>query len=235
MYYKSKIPVLFFVFLAGFLISVKLTNAQEKEISKKSRTEYILRGKAFSSFIVEDVWISSVSLGMEVKFADRFSIVADAVYSRWKFEKEVYIGTNYEEYNEYSKYDTRNYLAFELRYYPKLNWVSYQWKWYFNVFSKIGQRIVHVQNNYPKDEGEIYRIRGTFNDLGLSLGVQVGRRFGFDFNAGAALRTESRTEEVYHDQAPFSLNEINKEQRWIGNVRLHLYYNLSRKQSKTWL
>ena len=217
------------VVIFGFILFTNTTFSQQEGLPTEKGTEFILRGKALSMVIIEDRWLSSISLGIELRIKERFSIVADAVYSRYKYEEEVYFGNNYEKYTEFSKYDTRNYLAFEIRYYPKLNWVSNEWKWYINLFSKIGKRNLHVQDQFPREEGDVYRLNGNFNDIGSSIGVQAGKRFGVDFNVGVAYRTESRTEEVFHDQAPFTINEVNNEQRWIGNVRFHFYYNLSKK------
>jgi len=133
--------------------------AQSQNEESDKNMEYFLRAKVLGFVIIEDIWVRSFSIGTEIRYNKRYSLVADLVHFRWKYEKEVYTTPgNYEDYTEFALYDSRNYIALEFRYYPQFNKLSNFYQPYLNIYSKFGARFIHVQDNYPLDKNEIYRL-----------------------------------------------------------------------------
>ncbi len=190
--------------------------------------QLLARGKALGFVIIEDRWVRSFSAGAELKLYDQFSIVADIVHFRWRYEEEVHDLPDKEDYSEYSLYDTRNYLALELRYYPKFFRPKYVWP-YINVYSKLGgKRNLYVEEKYPLTEGDVFWLNSSFYDLGFSAGAQMGGRFGVDVSIGAAFRKENKSEQVYHIYSPVTITENDQENRWLGNIRVNFYWNFAK-------
>lgn len=189
-------------------------------------TEYIVRAKALGFVIIEDLWVRTFSAGAEVRWNERFSIAADIVHFRWRYETEVYnVPDDPEAYNEYSEYDPRNYLALELRYYPSfLEFESF--RLYVNGFTKWGKRRTYLENNHPVTTGSTIRLRSDFMDLGTSIGAQIGSNWGFDCNIGAAYRRERIIRDVLNEDQTLS-EEHKTDDHWIPNIRVNFYYNLS--------
>lgn len=214
---KSKCFYLLFA-----LITIHLqTFSQEKE----RNIECILRGKALGFFIIEDRWVQSFSAGTELRFYDQFSIVLDFVHFRYRNETEVYTTPDFSEYDEYSEFDARNYLATELRYYPSY-FSTFKYRPYINVYSKFGKRNLYLEENYPLKEGTLFKLNSDFFDLGASLGMSIGKRFGFDFNLGFAHRFESKSEQFYHENESITYTYNVPNNRWTPNVRVQFYWNL---------
>ncbi len=198
--------------------------SQEKRFIPRPTVEYMLRAKALGMVIIEDLWVHSFSIGSELRFYEQFSLVADLVHFRWRYEEEVHDLPDPEEYNEYSQYDPRNYLAIELRYYPtflKTDYLSF----YVNTFTKFGNRRVYNQDKYPISDGAILRLHSSFYDLGFSAGFEGGEAFGVDVSLGTAYRKELKTEEIFHDNAPTTFIENTHHDRWVPTIRVNFYWN----------
>jgi hypothetical protein len=194
--------------------------------SGRSNFEFLLRGKALGYVIIEDTWVRSFSAGGEIRLNDQFSLCADIVHFRWKFEKEVYPEPgNYDDYLEYALYDARNYIALEARYYPAI--FNSKAKPYLNAISKIGGRFIHIQDEYPPDENEVIRLNSDFRDLGASLGVQIGKTWGFDVNMGAAYRWELKNEDIFQADSNPIYTKVISDNRWSFNIRVNFFLNLS--------
>lgn len=189
--------------------------------------QFFARGKALGFVIIEDRWVRTFSLGTEIKLYKRFSLVADVVHFRWRYEEEVHDLPDPEKYSEYSQYDARNYLAFELRYYPQFKRLSDDFMPYINLFSKFGKRNVRNEDKYPVKDKDVIHINGAFQDVGMSLGFEAGSRFGFDFNMGAVYRWENRDEQVFHLNEPLTYNKNVTQNRWMANIRVSFYWNFS--------
>ena len=191
--------------------------------------EFLLRSKFLSFVIIEDLWPRSHSVGGEFRFGERVSFVADLVHFRWKFEEEVFDLPDPDQYSEYNKLDSRNYVAFEIHHYPQF--VSFgELKMYYAAFSKVGRRHVEVEDQYPTKEEETYRLNGSFYDVGGAVGVQIGRRFGVDINLGAAYRNETKSEDIFHVDLPPTYTHNVSDDRWLFNIRVNMFWNLSREK-----
>lgn len=212
------------VSICCLILFLHSATAQSRAIGN---TEFLLRAKAMGGFIIEDRWMRSFSTGGEVRFYDQFSLVADIVHFRFRNEEEVFDQPDPDYYSEYSEYDSRNYLAIELRYYPPFLKFNESFRMYWNLYSKWGGRHVELQDNYPLKEGTRTRINGEFYDFGTSLGLQGGEFWGVDFNIGAAYRNETRDEDIYHEDGSTSFQGSVEQDRWLLNCRMSLFLNLS--------
>lgn len=209
------------LFLCTFHVS------QAQDIQKP--VEFIARGKALGFVIIEDTWVRSFSVGTEVRFYEQFSLVVDVVHFRWRYEEEVYFGTDFDKsgnYTEYSQYDPRNYLALESRYYPSFLQKK-EFKPYITLLGKWGKQKTYLEDKYPIKEGTVLRSHTRFWDLGPSLGMSYGERFGIDVNIGALYRQANRSEDVFHLDQPVSFVQDIQENLWIPNIRVNFFYNFS--------
>lgn len=202
--------------------------SQEKE----RNVECMIRAKALGFFILEDKWVRSFSAGTELRFYDQFSIVIDIVHLRYRNETEVYTTSDFSEYTEFSEYDSRNYLATELRYYPAY-FSSYSYRPYINVYSKFGKRNLHLEDDFPLKEGTLLNLNSQFYDFGSSLGLEVGKRFGFDFNLGLGHRFETKSEDFYHEDGSKTFTKDVPDYRWTPTIRFQFYWNLGIKKEKS--
>jgi hypothetical protein len=204
-------------------------NAESQDTTvNQSKKEVLLRGKALGFVIIEDHWVRSFSAGGEIRFNEQFSLCADIVHFRWKNEREVYSEPgNYENYEEYALFDARNYIAFEARYYPTIFPKTALVKPYLNALGKIGGRFIHIQDDYPPDDMEVIRLNSDFQDLGASLGIQIGRKWGFDVNLGAAHRWETKNEDIYRENMANLYTKEIPDNRWVFNMRVQFFLNLS--------
>lgn len=189
--------------------------------------QVILRAKALAMVFIEDEWASAVSAGMEIRFYEQFSILADIVHFSYKHELEVPINGSSSNYNEYWQKDDRNYMAYELRYYPSfLEFDMVQF--YVNGFSKIGKRFVHTEELYPLGEDEVSRMTSSIRDYGTSIGMHFGDTWGADLNLGAVYRNEIKFEDIHHHNAPTTYTSNVHDDRWLMNIRFSLFFNLNR-------
>lgn len=210
-----------------WLFLCTLHASQAQDIQKP--VEFIARGKALGFVIIEDTWVRSFSVGTEVRFYEQFSFVVDVVHFRWRYEEEVYFGTDFDQsgnYTEYSQYDPRNYLALESRYYPSFLQRE-KFKPYINVLGKWGKQKTYLEDKYPIEEGTILRSHTRFLDFGPSLGISYGERFGIDVNVGAVYRQATRSEDIFHMDQPVSFVQDIQENLWIPNIRVNFFYNFS--------
>lgn len=215
-----------FLLVGMLLCEASLIFAQDS----KRNVEFIARGKALGFVIIEDVWVRSFSAGTEVKLYEQFSLVVDVVHFRWRYEEEVYFGTDFDKsgnYTEYSQYDPRNYLAFESRYYPSLI-QGEKLKTYLTVLGKWGKQKTYLEDKYPIKEGTILRSHTRFLDFGPSIGISYGERFGIDVNVGAVYRQATRSEDIFHMDQPVSFIHDIQENQWIPNIRVNFFYNFSK-------
>lgn len=215
---------LFFV----LLICTKSLLCIGQEENDYRRFEFLIRAKPLGFVIIEDIWVRSFSIGTEIRYNKRFSLVADLVHFRWKYEKEVYLTPgNYEDYDEFALFDARNYVALEFRYYPQISKLSDFYQPYINLYSKIGGRFIHVQEGYPLDKNEVYRMNSDFYDIGASLGMQIGEKLGFDFNIGAMHRWETQAEDIYQEDGTTVYTKDVNANRFSPNIRVNFFYNFS--------
>lgn len=212
--------------LAIFMIIVSdQICAQEYSIPPQSNLEINVRAKVLGMVFIEDEWARAFSAGTELIFYHHLGVVADIVHMRWKHEREVPINGSYSEgYNEYWQKDARNYMAFELRYYPiyRGDWA---WTPYINTYSKVGRRFLHTHELYPLDsKSEVYRLNSSFYDFGTSLGVRYEEgSFGADVNIGAAYRNELKNEDYFHENGSWSYASNIRHARWIPNIRFSFF------------
>ena len=215
------------LFISILICIVSFTSVGQSE-NEYRRFEYFLRAKALGFVIIEDIWVRSFSIGTEIRYNKRFSLVADLVHFRWKYEKEVYkTPGNYTDYDEFALYDARNYIALELRNYPQISKLSDFYQPYINLYSKFGGRFIHVQDNYPLENNEVYRMNSDFYDFGASMGMQIGEKIGFDFNIGAMHRWETQAEDIYQEDGSTLYTKDVITNRWSPNIRVNFFYNLS--------
>lgn len=215
------------LFMLQFLVLLTGLSAQKKKSSFNRDTELMLRGKALGFVIIEDWWVRTFSGGLEFKHK-QISLVADAVHFRWRYEREVHDLPDSSKYSEYSYYNPRNYLALEFRYYPVFKNISETAYPYLCAISKIGNARNYKQEKYPLSEGEVLNGHSVFYDIGAAIGLRTGDIFGFDFNMGALLRTETFNNEIYHKNDPTTFENNVVRTNWRFNIRVNFYINLSR-------
>lgn len=206
------------IFLAIF--SPILLYSQTEDNLGRRDFEFILRGKVLGFVIVEDDWARSFSAGCEIRYKEQFSITMDAVHFQWRHEEEI-PPTYLVEPNEW---DPRNYAAFEFRYYPRLAFVEQGTRLYLTCFAKFGTRKVYREANYPMTEGSMNRLHSDFHDIGPAVGIQLGDVWGLDINMGGAYRQEVKSEEIFHENAPFTYTYNVWERRWIYNIRVNFFF-----------
>ena len=220
--------LILFLLLASFALS-----AQEAEQSNKS---ILLRGKASTFFIIEDIYFNNWNIGLEYRFAERHSIGIDFVHFRWRFEHDIYIDGMETGYGPDS-YSRRRYLLVDYRYYPFKGLMnSHKIDPYINPFVKMGRRKVWTNepNTFYTDNDfmNIRNQRSDFTDYGLALGLNYNftenDRIGLDVNIGAVYR-ELRIlyEEQYdYDTEVFNERFSGNHSYWKFHMRLNLYFKL---------
>lgn len=201
------------------------SRTQDIDHGEKINLEFMIRAKALGFVIIEDHWVRTFSVGFELRASERFSVVMDAVHFRWMHEYETYPPPN--PYIEYRQWDPRNYIAIEARYYPSLGIMPEDTRLYLTCFSKFGTRRVYCEELYTLEEGEVHALHSDFHDIGPAIGFQLGRRFGLDVNMGAAYRQEVKSEEIYHENAPYTYTYNVWDRRWIYNIRVNFFLNIS--------
>jgi len=216
------------VFILIALLSLDSKSQNYTGMKKKPELEVVLRGKALGVFIIEDIWVRSFSFGTELRFKKRFSFAADIVHLRWRYEREVHDLPDPNQYSEYSYYDPRNYLAFELRYYPKFGDDLVGAKPYVNLFSKIGRRREYGESKFPFHDGDEFSAKSNFFDIGTCVGAQIGELGGLDVNLGAVYRSEKRDVTYFHKNAPYTYATVN-DSKWKPVIRVQFYINLMYK------
>jgi hypothetical protein len=198
--------------------------------TKSSNLELMVRAKAIGMFIIEDLWFRNYSVGLELRYKEQFSFVADVVHFRWRSESEVYKDSSNTDYDEYNQWDARNYMAFETRYYPAFMSRSRSedsfWRFYVTAQAKLGGQNIHSQGLYPHAENAIISSTGTRSMYGGGLGFQYGQPFGVDVNIGAALKYEVADQLIYHTNTEPTMLLNQKDESWIINMRVMLYFNL---------
>jgi hypothetical protein len=136
---------------------------------------------------------------------------------------------DYSKYDEYALYDARNYVALELKYFPRFNWLDQVYRPYISLLSKIGGRYLHVQDEYPKSNNLVYHLNSDFKDLGPCLGLHFGEQWGVDVSLGAVYRWEVKAEDIYRVDLPVLYTQDVHHNVWRMNIRANLFYNLSYK------
>ena len=201
-------------------------HAQENDSDSAKLFSFAGRAKILGFCFIEDEWIRAFSIGGELILKDEISFVADIVHMRYKHEREVpKTPGDYTNYDEYWQKDARNYVAFELRYYPKF--VQFEnVRYYLNTYSKVGGRFLHTQDLYPLNENEVERLNSHFHDFGTSIGAKIGQRFGFDINLGAAYRNELKNEDRHQTDGSTSYHSNVRHARWVPNIRASFYLHL---------
>ena len=211
--------------IALFILQFALKGSASVDDTAGSRVEFIVRAKALGFCIIEDNWVRTFSAGFELKAAHRFSIVADAVHFRWMHEQEV--NPPPVPYDEWKRFDPRNYAAFELRYYPSLIFMPVKSSLYITCFAKFGTRRIYHEPQYVLVEGDVRSMHSDFHDIGPAIGITLGKRFGFDLNMGAAYRQEVKSETIVHINAPDTYTYNVWTKRWLFNIRVNFFLNLS--------
>lgn len=217
------LSILIFVLVTGSLFAQKKERLYQK-------FDFVLRSKALEGVIFEDVYPRSHSFGFETIFLERFSVCADIVNFRWKRDVEVYESFSSDDYEEFAEFDSRNYLAIELRHYPSaLSWNIIQV--YYNALTKIGRRHIELDDGYPMYDGMVVRSNSDFYDLGLSVGGKFGGYIGVDVNFGVALRNETRSEDIFNENGPISYPGKIQTLTWLPNMRLNFFCSISRSKN----
>lgn len=217
----------FTLFLA-LLFSLKL---QAQETNKS----ILLRGKASTFFVVEDIFFQNWNIGVEYRFAENHSVGLDFVHFRWRYEQDVYIDDIEMGYGPDS-FSRRRYLLIDYRYYPFRNLMQEKYiDPYLNPFVKVGKR--KIWTNDPTvlfgehDIPMVKNHRADFTDYGLALGLRsdfVDRRFGFDVNIGLVYReTRVRYEKRYDFPTDtYSEHSFRKYYNWHPHMRLNFFMRI---------
>lgn len=194
---------------------------------KENNTHFLIRGKVAGMVLIEDLWARSGSLGAEIRFCNYWGVAVDIVHFQWKNEREVpIIPGNYDDYNEYSKRDQRNYVALETRYYPWKYSSENKLKPYLNLFSKYGQRQIRVDDLYPYSNDEEIRLNSSIFDVGFSCGMAFGLKYGIDFNIGIDTRFENKTVYTHVASGLITYGQNLQSMQLMPNCRLMFFYKL---------
>ncbi len=212
--------------ILAFLLLSTITAAQ-KPVGRFPQSEVFFRAKALGMVIIEDLWVRSFSVGTEYRFANQFAISADYVHFRWRREAEVYkTPGNYEDYDEYSQYEPRNYWAFQLKWYPRAFFDFNGVQPYVSLMYKNGGHKLYNEEKYPLGENTIIGMSGQFHDFGLTVGVLTSGIVGGDISFGWRQRTEQRVEEYHHVNGASTFTEIN-EVKYGPVLRLNAYVKIA--------
>ena len=98
--------------LLTMLFSFEFFVQESHEINKA----IFLRGKAFTSAVIEDAYFQNWNIGVEYRFAEKHSIGLDFVHFRWRYEEDIYID-GYETGSGPDSFSRRRYLLADYRYY----------------------------------------------------------------------------------------------------------------------
>ncbi len=201
------------------------THAQHDTTATGFQKRWCVRGKVFSFVILEDVWPTGVSIGVERKFHPHFSWIFDLAHFRWKFEREVYDLPDPDEYSEYAQRDARNFLYAEFRYYPFFEYSTRFNHFYVSAYSKLGVRYLRNQEKFPlREDFEPILIKSKFTNFGLNVGFMIGTKVLLDFNMGPAYRMEIKNQELYRTTGPSEFQNGVKDYRWVVGSRLTLAF-----------
>lgn len=213
------------------------THSQENQQNYQYSKYILLRGKATSFFIIEDMFWRNANIGAEFRLLDKHSIGIDYVFFRWRYENDSVVdGIEYT--SGYESFSRRNYILLDYRYYPFRQLAENKGAdLYLNPFVKIGERKVWSDNSTTYvGETDFYKISGhqsRFTDYGFALGLKGAfspdNRFGIDANIGFVKRFSNISYEKGYD---FSTNQgIEKfdvnESKWLIHMRLNLYFRIA--------
>jgi hypothetical protein len=220
-----------FIILALFF-SFKL-QAQETVENNKSIS---LRGKAFTTAIIEDIYFQNLNTGVEWRFAEKHSVGFDFVHFRWRFEDDIYLDGEEKGYGPDS-FSRRRYLLIDYRYYPFRVLIKEKHiDPYLNPFVKVGERKIWTNDASTFfSEHDIPRVkshRADFIDYGAALGFRYkfkeDGRVGIDVNIGAVYReTRVRYEQRYDSSIDtFSDHYFRKYHNWHPHMRLNIFVKI---------
>lgn len=217
-----------------FIIFSFAVNAQVE----RSNKGLLLRGKASTMFIIEDIFFNNWNIGAEYRFAQRHSIGIDYVHFRWRFEQDIY-ENGMDTGSGPDAFSRRRYLLLDYRYYPFRNMMyNYFFETYINPFVKMGRR--KIWSNDPEtfywgnDYSAVRNMRADFTDYGFALGVRYDfgdeDRVGLDANIGAVYREERilYKEQYDGDISDFVESYSGKNYSWKLHMRLNIYVRLFR-------
>jgi hypothetical protein len=197
------------------------TLAQHDTTATGFQPRWCIRGKLLSFVIIEDVWPSGVSIGVERKFHPHFSWVFDLAHFRWKYEREVYDLQNPNSYKEYAQRDARNFIYGEFRFYPFSEYNGRFNHFYISAYSKLGVRHLRNEEKFPlREDLEPIQIKSKFTDFGLAVGFMVGTTGLVDFNIGTAYRMEIKNQELFRKIGPSEFQNGVKDYGWVVGSRL---------------
>lgn len=229
--YRNVIPRVSFILL--FTVSSFVLHAQENAASNKS---FLLRGKASTFFIIEDIFFQNWNLGAEYRFAEHHSVGIDFVHFRWRHEEDIYVN-GVETGSGPDSFSRRRYLLLDYRYYPFSQLMRKKYiDPYLNPFVKIGQR--KIWSNDPStlywdnDLSGIRNQQADFIDYGFALGLRydfgVNDRFGVDANIGVVYReTRIQYEERFdYENSIFVERFSGNHSYWKPHMRLNFYVKL---------
>ncbi len=209
------------------LLLLSTITVAQKPVGRFPQSECFFRAKALGMVIIEDLWVRSFSVGTEYRFANQFAVSADYVHFRWRGEEEVYTTPgSTEDYDEYSRYEPRNYWAFQLKWYPRAFFDFNGIQPYVSLMYKNGGHKLYLEEGYPDFDNGLIGISGQFHDFGLTVGMLTSGIVGGDISFGWRQRTEHRVEEYYHVDGASTFTEIN-EVKYGPVLRINAYVKIA--------
>ncbi len=197
-------------------------------------SQLFVRGKMFSTAIIEDAYFRNASIGFEYLLFDKHAVGIDYIHFRWRYEHDS--TANGIEYGAGpSIYSRRNYLNIDYRFYPFNRHENLNIKPYFNSFIKIGKREVWSDDStltFFDEKKELYSHSSNFTDLGLAIGIRTyfgdKQRLGLDFNLGCVKRYSQIWQQRSRSVNPIgTLEEFNVlDTTWKIHMRLNLFFRI---------
>jgi hypothetical protein len=220
-------------FLLGMITAFAQLNAQEDHESYNS---FLLRGKASTFVIIEDIYFQNWNLGGEYRFAQHHSVGIDYVHFRWRHEEDIYID-GMETGSGPDTYSRRRYILLDYRYYPFSHLMQkHRIDPYLNPFIKMGRRKIWTNDPntlyWDNDISAIRNQRADYTDYGFALGLRFdfgeNDRVGLDANIGAIYReTKIHYEEQYDYNNDIFIERFSgKHYDWKPHMRLNIYVRL---------
>lgn len=194
-----------------------------------------LRGKVLNSLLLEDVSITSASLGLEYRISPRYSIGLDYIHLRNRREHDsADVNTNI-----FSR-ERSNATQLDVRYYfhPFVKIATYQ-TFYISAYYRFTNRWLRNDIDVPYSEGDRMSGNYFYNDIGLAFGYRMAfdkyNQVGADVNFGAAGRFGTETYTQYMDANNTSYFANEPLATIVPSIRVNFYFYLAKPLKSEWV
>lgn len=195
--------------------------------SVQPRFEIGLRGKVAGLAIIEDDFLATYTIGMELTYGRTHCLGVDYTwFERWRQYDDSHDIEMYDEY-ELKKYfhidykwilysDDEDAFGLYLNFYDKIGKYS---KWYHPYDYAFGSKdVTFLQST----------IAGPYNEPGAGVGIRLYDEesgLGFDTSINGGVRMTDYNERIYEDQYDSYFRDHVKTNQGVFYWRINLFYN----------